>query len=93
MNNGTTNSTLPLCVFLFSLQVHYLQQPCSNYVLAAVEAVIDIHKADMPGDILVFLTGQQVSDCQGTITATAYSMLQDAGLLMGERLGNSMCQP
>ncbi len=33
-------------------------EPAANYVQAAVSAVVEIHKADMPGDILVFLTGQ-----------------------------------
>ncbi|KAF5837631.1 putative DEAH [Dunaliella salina] len=41
------------------VEVHFLQQPCSNYVVASVETAVDIHKADLPGDILVFLTGQQ----------------------------------
>lgn len=42
------------------VEVHYLSQPCANYVTAAVTAVMDIHRADEPGDVLVFLTGQQV---------------------------------
>jgi ATP-dependent RNA helicase DDX35 len=40
--------------------VHYLAQPCADYVIAAVEAVMEVHKQDLPGDVLVFLTGQQV---------------------------------
>lgn len=35
-----------------------MQQPASDYVRAAVTAAVDIHKADLPGDILIFLTGQ-----------------------------------
>jgi len=38
--------------------VHYLQEPAADYVRAAVSAAVDIHKVDLPGDILVFLTGQ-----------------------------------
>jgi ATP-dependent RNA helicase DDX35 len=38
--------------------VHYLASPAANYVRAAVETVIDIHKEDLPGDVLVFLTGR-----------------------------------
>ncbi len=41
--------------------MHYLSEPCANYVHAAVAAAVDVHKADLPGDVLVFLTGQQVS--------------------------------
>jgi ATP-dependent RNA helicase DDX35 len=37
--------------------VHYLLQPCADYVQAAVETVVDIHREDVPGDVLVFLTG------------------------------------
>ncbi|KAG2432191.1 hypothetical protein HXX76_009111 [Chlamydomonas incerta] len=40
------------------VQVHYLQQPAADYVTAAVSAAVDIHCEDMPGDILIFLTGQ-----------------------------------
>ncbi|KAJ9517335.1 hypothetical protein QJQ45_016702 [Haematococcus lacustris] len=42
----------------FPVEVHYLQQPVANYVNAAVATVLDLHKADLPGDVLVFLTGQ-----------------------------------
>lgn len=37
--------------------MHYLLQPCADYVQAAVETVVDIHREDVPGDVLVFLTG------------------------------------
>ncbi|KAG2447032.1 hypothetical protein HYH02_008184 [Chlamydomonas schloesseri] len=40
------------------VQVHYLQQPAADYVTAAVSAAVDIHCEDLPGDILIFLTGQ-----------------------------------
>ncbi|KAG7669128.1 hypothetical protein Ndes2437B_g05251 [Nannochloris sp. 'desiccata'] len=42
-----------------SVQVHYLAEPTSDYVRAAVEAVVKIHIEDLPGDILIFLTGQE----------------------------------
>lgn len=38
-------------------QIHYLERPCSDYVRAAVQTAADIHREDMPGDILIFLTG------------------------------------
>jgi HrpA-like RNA helicase len=37
--------------------VHYLLQPTPDYLTAAVEAVVEIHREDVPGDVLVFLTG------------------------------------
>jgi HrpA-like RNA helicase len=40
------------------------QEPARDYVLAATEAVLDIHRAEVPGDILVFLTGKnEVHEC------------------------------
>lgn len=39
-------------------QIHYLEQPCSDYVRASVQTASDIHREDAPGDILIFLTGR-----------------------------------
>jgi ATP-dependent RNA helicase DDX35 len=38
--------------------VHYLLEQCSDYVKAAVNTVVELHREDVPGDVLVFLTGQ-----------------------------------
>lgn len=38
-------------------QLHYLEAPCSDYVAAAVQAVVDLHTENLPGDVLVFMTG------------------------------------
>jgi ATP-dependent RNA helicase DDX35 len=42
-----------------SVQVHYLAEPSSDYVREAIEAVVKLHIEDLPGDILIFLTGQE----------------------------------
>jgi len=42
----------------FPVEIFYLQSPAPNYVKAAVQAVIEIHKNEPSGDVLVFLTGQ-----------------------------------
>lgn len=42
-----------------SVQVHYLEQPCADYVRASVEAALEIHAVEPAGDILVFLTGEE----------------------------------
>ena len=39
------------------MQVHYLKAPASDYVQTAVNTASDLHKGDLPGDILIFLTG------------------------------------
>lgn len=41
-----------------NVQVHYLEAPASDYIQAAVETAVNIHREDLPGDILIFLTGQ-----------------------------------
>eukprot|EP00873_Tetraselmis_striata_P001670 jgi/Tetstr1/421934/TSEL_012833.t1 len=43
---------------MHNVTCHYLQDPCSNYVQAAVEATMNVHKEGLPGDVLIFLTGQ-----------------------------------
>ena len=42
-----------------SVQVHYLTKPSADYVRTAVEAAVNIHKDDLPGDVLIFLTFAQ----------------------------------
>lgn len=43
----------------FPVEVFYTAEPERNYVEAAVRTAIQIHKHEGPGDILVFLTGEQ----------------------------------
>ncbi len=40
------------------VQVHYLEEPCSDYVVTAVETCVELHREGIPGDILIFLTGE-----------------------------------
>lgn len=40
------------------MQIHYLEAAVDNYLQVAVETSVAIHKEDLPGDILIFLTGQ-----------------------------------
>ncbi|KDO77782.1 hypothetical protein CISIN_1g005436mg [Citrus sinensis] len=46
----------------FNVQIHYVEEPVSDYVQAAVSTVLLIHDKEPPGDILVFLTGQDDID-------------------------------
>ncbi|KAK9706755.1 hypothetical protein RND81_07G149800 [Saponaria officinalis] len=46
----------------FTVEIKYLQEPVSDYLRAAVSTVLLIHKEERPGDILVFLTGQDDID-------------------------------
>ncbi|KAI8808457.1 P-loop containing nucleoside triphosphate hydrolase protein [Cladochytrium replicatum] len=55
----------------FQVDIQYLKDPCGDYINAAVEAVLKIHKYEDPGDVLVFLTGKEEVD-------TAVSLIHEA---------------
>lgn len=40
--------------------MHYAENAAADYVQSAVEAALAIHQEDLPGDILIFLTGQSL---------------------------------
>lgn len=46
----------------YPVEIQYLLEPTNDYVEAAVEAVMEIHKTEGEGDILVFLTGREEID-------------------------------
>ena len=41
-----------------SVAIHYLSKPAPDYVKAAVAAALDVHRGEAPGDVLIFLTGE-----------------------------------
>ncbi|KAJ3703886.1 hypothetical protein LUZ61_007591 [Rhynchospora tenuis] len=43
----------------FPVEIHYAKAPEPDYVCAAMKMVLQIHLRQPPGDILVFLTGQE----------------------------------
>ena len=47
---------------MFPVDIHYLQDPCTEYLKRSFDAIINIHRTEPPGDILVFLTGQDEID-------------------------------
>lgn len=46
----------------FPVDIHYTKSPEANYIQAAMTTVFQIHTTQGPGDILVFLTGQDEID-------------------------------
>ncbi|CAD6343173.1 unnamed protein product [Miscanthus lutarioriparius] len=42
----------------YTVEIHYVEEPVSDYLQAVVNTVLLIHEKEPPGDILVFLTGQ-----------------------------------
>ncbi|KAG6833159.1 DEAH-box ATP-dependent RNA helicase prp43 [Tephrocybe sp. NHM501043] len=58
----TSNSAAPLFKVpgrTHPVEVFYTQEPEPDYVEAAIRTVLMIHRAEEPGDILVFLTGEE----------------------------------
>ena len=46
---------------------HFASEPVSDYLAQAVETVLQIHAHQPPGDVLLFLTGQQEVDAAVTL--------------------------
>ena len=42
----------------FPVEIFYTEAPEQDYIDAALMAILQIHRNEAPGDVLVFLTGQ-----------------------------------
>lgn len=62
----------------FPVEVMYAQSPQMDYIEAALDCVMDIHINNDPGDILVFLTGQEEIDSCCEILYEKVKTLGDA---------------
>lgn len=59
----------------YKVDIHYTAQPEANYLHAAITTVFQIHTTQGPGDILVFLTGQEeIEAAQENITETSRAL-------------------
>ncbi|KAG0199633.1 hypothetical protein BGX28_007113 [Mortierella sp. GBA30] len=47
---------------MYPVDIHYLSEPCNDYVEKAIQTVFDIHTREPAGDILVFMTGREEID-------------------------------
>jgi pre-mRNA-splicing factor ATP-dependent RNA helicase DHX16 len=55
----------------YPVEIFYTESPESNYVTAVLSTVFQIHISQGPGDILVFLTGQEeIEACAENLTET-----------------------
>lgn len=61
----------------FRVETYFSKSPCEDYVDAAVKQVIQIHLSHPPGDLLVFMTGQE------DIEATCYMLAERMGKVDG----------
>lgn len=46
----------------FPVDIHYLTNPCEDYLERAVKTIFDIHSSEPEGDVLLFLTGREEID-------------------------------
>ncbi|EJS44034.1 prp22p [Saccharomyces arboricola H-6] len=70
----------------FPVEVLYSQTPQMDYIEAALDCVMDIHINEGPGDILVFLTGQEEID-------SCCEILYDRVKTLGDTIGELLILP
>jgi len=74
----------------FPVETYYTQDPEPDYLEAAIRTVLLIHQAEDPGDILVFLTGEEeIEDACRKIKIEADELLQK----MPDVVGPMTCVP
>ena len=62
----------------FPVEIFYTQQPERDYLEAAVRTVAQVHRCEPPGDVLLFLTGEEeIEDACRRISGEAARMLED----------------
>jgi pre-mRNA-splicing factor ATP-dependent RNA helicase DHX15/PRP43 len=75
----------------FPVEVFYTAKPERNYVEAAVRTTVHIHQCEGPGDILVFLTGEQeIEQACEEIREKARGMETDHGELVVHPMYSSL---
>lgn len=60
----------------FEVQIQYLKEPETDYLEASIICVLQIHLTEPPGDILLFLTGQEEID---TSCEVLFQRMKDLG--------------
>ncbi|KAJ3120562.1 DEAH-box RNA helicase prp16, partial [Irineochytrium annulatum] len=61
----------------FPVDVMFSKNPCEDYVDSAVKQVLAIHLSHPPGDILVFMTGQEDIEVTCAVVTERLSELED----------------
>ncbi len=57
----------------FPVEIFHAKSPCEDYVDSAVKQVLQIHLSLPPGDILVFMTGQEDIEVTCSVVQGAYA--------------------
>lgn len=66
----------------FPVDVLFSKTPCDDYVESAVKQILSIHLSHGPGDILVFMTGQEDIEVTCEVVAERLGQLQEAPPLL-----------
>ncbi|KAJ8105750.1 hypothetical protein OPT61_g9992 [Boeremia exigua] len=61
----------------FPVDIQFSRSPCEDYVDSAVKQVLAIHVSQGPGDILVFMTGQEDIEITCELVAERLKLLND----------------
>ncbi|OQD75204.1 hypothetical protein PENDEC_c008G00691 [Penicillium decumbens] len=61
----------------FPVDLHFSRTPCEDYVDSAVKQVLAIHVSQGPGDILVFMTGQEDIESTCELVEDRLKLLND----------------
>ena len=65
---------------LHPVEIFYTEKPESDYLDAAIRTVVQIHRSETPGDVLVFLTGEEeIEDACRKITKKVANMGDKVG--------------
>lgn len=75
----------------FPVDVHFSKTPCEDYVDSAVKQALQIHISHPPGDILIFMTGQEDIEVtcaviSGELSCAAFSFPETDPFCCAERL-------
>ena len=46
----------------YNVDIHYLKEPCNNYIKCAIDTIMNIHQYEERGDIIVFIPGSEEID-------------------------------
>lgn len=64
----------------FPVDIFYLKEPVPNYLTASVDTVVKIHRTELLGDVLVFLTGmEEVDHVCGLLSEHAAQLERETG--------------
>ncbi|CAM9242893.1 unnamed protein product, partial [Phaeothamnion confervicola] len=65
---------------MFPVETYYTPEPERDYVEAAIRTVVQIHRCEEPGDVLLFLTGEdEIEDACRRIRAETANLGESAG--------------